>query len=62
MSKLSDHAEIQRPIATGVTEPWQWLTQDEIIECAKWADKYGHGEWHLEFARAVQKMCKEKNQ
>ena len=59
---MSNHAEIQKPIATGVTEPWQWLTDEEVKECAKWADKQGYGEWYLEFARAVQKRAREKNQ
>lgn len=58
---MSNHAEIQKPIATGVTEPWKWLTPDEIVECAKYADAHHGGHWHLEFARAVQRKSKEKN-
>jgi len=58
---MTDYHDIQRPIATGVTEPWRWLTNEEITEAAKWADRYGQGQWHIEFANALQKKMKEKN-
>lgn len=59
---MSNHAEIQKPIATGVTEPWVWLTDEEMVECAKYADKQDRREdWYVTFARAVQRKSKEKN-
>ena len=58
----NDFRVVQKPIATGVTSPWQWLTEEEITETAKWADKNGHGQWYLEFARAIQRKVKDKNQ
>ena len=39
---------------------WVGLTEDEIEELAKWADKHA-APWHLEFARAVEAKLKEKN-
>lgn len=56
-----DFRVVQKPIATGVTSPWQWLTEEEIKDLAKWADGRGQGQWYLEFARAIQHKVKEKN-
>ena len=39
---------------------WVGLTDEEIEELAKWADKHA-APWHLEFARAVEAKLKEKN-
>ena len=36
------------------------LTEEEIEELAKWADKHA-APWHLEFARAIESKLKEKN-
>jgi hypothetical protein len=58
----NDFRVVQKPIATGVTSPWKWLTEEEITETAKWADKHARDSWHLEFARAIQRKVKEKNQ
>jgi len=41
-------------------KPWVGLTDEEIEELAKWADKHA-APWHLEFARAVEAKLKEKN-
>jgi hypothetical protein len=59
---MSDFHDIQKPIATGVTSPWQWLTEEEIEDLAKWTDKHRQGQWYLEFARAIQRKVKDKNQ
>ena len=40
---------------------WHWLTDEEIEKLAQWADEHGHGEWHKEFARAIESKSKEKN-
>lgn len=39
---------------------WVRLTDEEIEELAKWADKHA-APWHLGFARAVEAKLKEKN-
>lgn len=39
---------------------WVGLTDEEIEELAKWADKHA-APWHLEFARAIEAKLKEKN-
>ena len=39
---------------------WVGLTDEEIEELAKWADKHA-APWHLGFARAVEAKLKEKN-
>jgi len=39
---------------------WVDLTDEEIEDLAKWADKNA-APWHIEFARAVLKAAKEKN-
>ena len=39
---------------------WVGLTDEEIEELAKWADKHA-APWHLEFAKAVEAKLKEKN-
>ena len=39
---------------------WVGLTDEEIEELAKWADKNA-APWHIGFARAVLKAAKEKN-
>ena len=39
---------------------WVGLTDEEVEELAKWADKHA-APWHLEFARAVEAKLKEKN-
>jgi hypothetical protein len=39
---------------------WKDLTDGEIEELAKWADKNA-APWHIEFARAILAAAKEKN-
>jgi hypothetical protein len=39
---------------------WVGLTDEEVEELAKWADKHA-APWHLEFARAIEAKLKEKN-
>ena len=39
---------------------WVGLTDEEIEELAKWADKHA-APWHLEFAKAIEAKLKEKN-
>jgi hypothetical protein len=58
---MNDFHDIQKRISTGVTSPWQWLTEEEIKDIAKWADGCGQGQWYLEFARAIHQKVKEKN-
>jgi hypothetical protein len=43
-----------------VRREWVGLTDEEIEELAKWADKHA-APWHLGFARAVEAKLKEKN-
>ena len=40
---------------------WVGLTDEEVETLSKWADKQGHGPWHLEFASAIEAKLKEKN-
>jgi hypothetical protein len=39
---------------------WVGLTDEEVEELAKWADKHA-APWHLEFAKAIEAKLKEKN-
>ena len=48
------------PLYAHPPQRWVGLTDEEIEELAKWADKHA-APWHLEFARAVEAKLKEKN-
>ena len=51
--------ELRQALAESKRE-WVGLTDEEIEELAKWADKHA-APWHLEFARAVEAKLKDKN-
>ena len=51
--------ELRQALAESKRE-WVGLTDEEIEELAKWADKHA-APWHLEFAKAIEAKLKEKN-
>ena len=61
MTERNLFSEIVEGFGALKNREWAGLTDEEVEELAKWADKHA-APWHLEFARAVETKLKEKNQ